>query len=665
MRTDRFVKYAPKAARFLLTALADNLPGARRLLVSAPLAANDGGDGGDFTLSVAGASTSARGVVKLAGQLSGTADSPSVTGLRVTDGGSDVALSNGVVADGDALVRSGTSLVGQPVLARAGGTMTGALNMGGQALTGLPSGAASGDAATYGQLTAMLNGLDWQRSVASASVSDPTTLSPSVGDRWLLLAGGLSGSWTGHADEIAEKSAAGWTFIAPNDGYTVHVDDEGVDYTYNGTAWVSLGASIDHGALLNLDDDAAHPQYQLASELGEPDGYASLDASGLLQEAARRVSAGSDPSSPVPGELWVNATELKFRDNQGTPTTQFAERQSNRDQNGGYAALDSNGHVLRPIRVIRAATDPSTPAVGEVWINGGLLKFRDNQGSPTTQTVESLANRDQNGGYPSLDGSGIVSRPVRLVRTGSDPGSPSTGEVWVNGPDLKFRDNQGTPATQLVERQGNKGVNGGYAALDGSGKVVQPPATHASTHASAGSDAISPASIGAVATTRTVSTSGGLTGGGDLSANRTVSIAAYTGLLAKDIDPGSASWSANEVKVHATYDIGADGHIQPTAIRLPPTVNASLVNDVVFEFDDASTVVTSNSSTSANADFDANNLSAVLMSNVSSAASNNGRAVRKVIFRTRNTTGSTVSGVDIAAFRLRAFAMPRGGGSAL
>ena len=298
MRTDRFFKYAPKAARFLLTALADHLPGARRLVVAAPLASDDGGAEADFTLSVDGATTSLRGVLKLAGQLGGTADSPRVTGLQVSDGGSDVALSAGGVADGQALVRSGTTLVGQAVLARAGGSMTGALNMGGQALTGLPSGAASGDAATYGQLTSMLNGLDWQRSVASAAVTDPGTLSPSVGQRWLLPSTGLAGAWSGHPDEIAEKNATGWTFIAPNEGYTVHVDDEGVDYTFNSGVWISIGASIDHGSLLNLDDDGAHPQYQLAADIDEPGGYAGLDGDGFLLAPARRLGVGTDPTTP-------------------------------------------------------------------------------------------------------------------------------------------------------------------------------------------------------------------------------------------------------------------------------------------------------------------------------------------------------------------------------
>lgn len=94
-----------------------------------------------------------------------------------------------------------------------------------------------------------------------------------------------------------------------------------------------------------------------------------------------------------------------------------------------------------------------------------------------------------------------------------------------------------------------KGQASGYASLDGSTKVpiaqlptgtssttvaigndsrlsdARTPTAHASSHATAGSDPISPASIGAVPTARTITAGTGLTGGGDLSADRTLTVA--------------------------------------------------------------------------------------------------------------------------------------------
>lgn len=48
--------------------------------------------------------------------------------------------------------------------------------------------------------------------------------------------------------------------------------------------------------------------------------------------------------------------------------------------------------------------------------------------------------------------------------------------------------------------------------------------SHKSTHATGGTDALSPSDIGAVATTLTISAGAGLSGGGALSANRTLSV---------------------------------------------------------------------------------------------------------------------------------------------
>lgn len=94
----RFVRYAPKVARYLVTAIADNLPNARRLVFTAPLSGADGGDGGDYTVTIDPATDSTRGALKLAGQLGGTADAPDVRGITVTG----AALTLGAVADGQA-----------------------------------------------------------------------------------------------------------------------------------------------------------------------------------------------------------------------------------------------------------------------------------------------------------------------------------------------------------------------------------------------------------------------------------------------------------------------------------------------------------------------------------------------------------------------------------
>lgn len=509
-------------------------------MVSEPLSAADGGS--TLTLAVDGATSSAPGVLRLTGQLGGSAASPDVRGVRVLDDSSPELLSFGEVQDGEVLARSGSSIVGLSVVPSSGGTMSGNLAMGGNKVTGLASGTAPGDAATYGQVTSLLNGLDWQ-----ASVLEPTTTppgSPTTGSRYVVI-GVATGAWEGHEEKIAQWNGSSWDFIVPNKGFTVHVESMGQDMVYNGThpsgAWVNIGTSVDHASLLNLTAGNPHTQYQLAADRETANGYAGL---------------GSD-SLPI--------------------------------------------------------------------------------------------------------------RPAKAVRTGSDPGSPAPGELWINGSEFKFRNDAGTPATESLERQGRRNQVDGYAGLDGSGRVGASQAPPKSVYATGGGQALVPADIGAVAPGRTITAGRGLSGSGDLSADRTIEIPAFTGLLSRDYNPAEASWTAYETKVHVTYDIGADGMIVPTGLRLPATVNSALETEVVFEFhtESSGTVALTNTNTATTLDGTMQAIADGLMGAVSGAEQNNGKTIRKVIFQTRNTTGDAVTDVDLGPFRIRAYTFPRGAGGAL
>ncbi len=202
-KDDRFVRFAKKAAPFVVAQATDHLPKARVLDVSAPMALADDGPGSTLTLGVQGANSSARGVVRLVGQLGGSADAPDVRGVRIPSGDTGEGpqlLALGNVKDGEALVRAGGAVVGAALLRSAGGTLTGPIDLGGHKITHLAVGVDAEDAATFGQLTSMLNGLDWQAAVVRDDLNAvPTSPAPTTGDRFLVAPGASGSPWGTHS----------------------------------------------------------------------------------------------------------------------------------------------------------------------------------------------------------------------------------------------------------------------------------------------------------------------------------------------------------------------------------------------------------------------------------------------------------------------------------
>lgn len=65
---------------------------------------------------------------------------------------------------------------------------------------------------------------EYRNSVLSVH-ADPSTLTPSVGDKY-LIADGAVGDWDDKDGQIAEKGTFDWAYTTPSDGWTVKADDE-------------------------------------------------------------------------------------------------------------------------------------------------------------------------------------------------------------------------------------------------------------------------------------------------------------------------------------------------------------------------------------------------------------------------------------------------------
>lgn len=128
----------------------------------------------------------------------------------------------------------------------------------------------------------IVKGLDWQESVISTSVSDPSTITPEEGDRYLILSG--AGEWTTKTNYIAVYKNSVWEYILPDKGTVVADDETGKFFLYTDTSWVDFGSATNHNVLSGIQGGNVTEKYHLTfSQYTEATQYASSSLNGILK----------------------------------------------------------------------------------------------------------------------------------------------------------------------------------------------------------------------------------------------------------------------------------------------------------------------------------------------------------------------------------------------
>lgn len=156
----------------------------------------------------------------------------------------------------------------------------------------------------------------------------------------------------------------------------------------------------------------------------------------------------------------------------------------------------------------------------------------------------------------------------------------------------------------------------------------------------------------------------GLSGGGDLSEDIIIDISAFSGLVSKSFDPGSRLYAKGKVLVtFVTYDVGNGGSFIPVAYQIP-AASGTVRPRIVFEFSDGTSAWRENPGGGPLGD-SFQGCTILLMNDAQSGqpVNNDGKVVRKIKFAASNADMNNDFTVDIGAFRLNAYATPRGGGS--
>jgi len=307
------------------------------------------------------------------------------------------------------------------------GAPTSPVDLNSQKLTSVGTPTEGTDAPNKDYIDSLVQGLDWQESVLDKDLTTPPG-SPSVGDRYIVATGGTD-AWVGHDNDIAEWDGA-WQFTTPNKGFACMVEDETKNYTFNATAWVTFGSTVDHGALTGLGDDD-HAQYLRA-----------------------------DGTRPLTGDQAMGGNKLTGL---GAPTQSgdaarkdefdAAEKTVNKGAASGYMALDGGQRGAQSPKLHGAAHKSGGPDVvklNELGAPDGAVAFNAQQAkglaAPTEagdaarkdefDAAEKTANKGAANGYPSLDSNSKVVQPVKQVQVVSAAAEPAVaaGEVtiWVD-----------------------------------------------------------------------------------------------------------------------------------------------------------------------------------------------------------------------------------------
>lgn len=227
-------------------------------------------------------------------------------------------------------------------------TIDGNLTFTSGTVKGIPLPSINTDAANKEYVDSVIQGLDWQESVISKSISTPP-ISPSIGDRY-VIGSSPTGAWAGQTNNIALWNGSTWTIIVVDEGTAVWVEDENVLYTYNGSTWVKIGSTVSHTNLLGLTTGDDHTQY--AYLFGRSGGQFIQGGNSandtLILESTSHSTKGLIVLNPNDGNVVIGISTSNYplriyKNNSTTSPLILAEQDDTGDATIGFLLSNTQG----------------------------------------------------------------------------------------------------------------------------------------------------------------------------------------------------------------------------------------------------------------------------------------------------------------------------------
>lgn len=243
--------------------------------------------------------------------------------------------------------------------------------------------------ATKGYVDGVVQGLDWQVSVLDRTNEAGAT--ETVGFRYISTE--TSGTWTIH--NLYEWNGSSWDEVAASEGMAAWVEDENVQYVFNGTTWVKLGATITHENLNAVNSGTyRHLSATQVTDLTDA-GDSTLhyhasdrnlaNASGVLPNDTTHGTRGggtqhSAATTSVNG--FMSSGDKTKLDGVATGATNLALGETLNDAYRGDRGKTAYDHVSAATGAEHGATSSNTP---------NMIVRRDGSGNFSCGVVDAVA----------------------------------------------------------------------------------------------------------------------------------------------------------------------------------------------------------------------------------------------------------------------------------